>query len=250
MLNWAADLEGYAQYEEFVSELADLQGNNYSAVEKNEGSILTQPYMACLSEHHTKEDELGRLSMWRAYGHPNGVCIVFNTPTVINEIGNHGALLMPVTYGNEKTLDKFFRDSCIWICAVKDKLDTIPKKIIQRAFMDSLLFQVISLKHPGFSEENEWRLIYLDRNKDLPIHFSKDTVCANGIPQKIFRAKFEHILGNQKNIPKKATLAVDRIIIGPCETPRIIGDAFIDLLQEKGYPDAAKRVVISEIPLR
>lgn len=34
-------------------------------------------YISCFSEHSQKEDELGKLSMWRAYGGHAGVAIIF-----------------------------------------------------------------------------------------------------------------------------------------------------------------------------
>ena len=48
-------------------------------------SILENTYVTCLSEHRSpKEDVLGRLSMWRAYGGATGVAIVLSpTPFLV-----------------------------------------------------------------------------------------------------------------------------------------------------------------------
>lgn len=79
----------------------EILGNNKSkALEKAfNGSInyLYDTYAMCFTEH-LKDDELGRLSMWRAYAPKNGVAIVFKLDPFINECAMTTAFAMPVKY--------------------------------------------------------------------------------------------------------------------------------------------------------
>lgn len=40
--------------------------------------IETRTYITCLSEHLSNEDNYGRLSMWRAYGHSTGIALIIS----------------------------------------------------------------------------------------------------------------------------------------------------------------------------
>lgn len=58
-------------------------------------------YITCVSEHDSAEDDLGRLSMWRAYGGKTGVALVFNGDVFDLQTNALGAYSSPVSYLNQ-----------------------------------------------------------------------------------------------------------------------------------------------------
>ncbi len=76
------------------------------------GHMRTDTYLTCVSEHKVKEDILGRLSMWRAYGGTNGVALVMNNasfqatePSDVLKI-----YASPVAYFDEKEFAEKFEE--------------------------------------------------------------------------------------------------------------------------------------------
>jgi hypothetical protein len=124
---------------------------------------------------------------------------------------------------------------------------------VDRDRLKSLIFFIlvsaaVSLKHIGFHEEKEWRVIYLPRaNQSTVIQWSNEVV--GGIPQIVHKIPLmekpsEDVSGI--GIPA----LVDRIIIGPTMYGAPMYQAFVQALTDAGVPDAASRVVISGIPIR
>ena len=58
-------------------------------------------YLTCVSEHDASEDQLGRLSMWRAYG-ASGVAIVMNSKPFVTPSDAIKAYTSPVAYLNHQ----------------------------------------------------------------------------------------------------------------------------------------------------
>ena len=74
-------------------------------------SILENTYITCLSEHHSpKEDVLGRLSMWRAYGGATGVAIVVSPKPFLVKSHALGAYTSPVGYFTPTEFHQRFTD--------------------------------------------------------------------------------------------------------------------------------------------
>ena len=112
-----------------------------------------------------------------------------------------------------------------------------------------MLFRLaIATKHPGFEEEQEWRLFYRPTERQSP-GMTEETVVLGGVPQKIYKLRLadEPEKGlHGADIPS----LLDRIIIGPTEFPYVSYRAFVDVLSGVGVKDAATKVVLSDIPLR
>ena len=103
---------------------------------------------------------------------------------------------------------------------------------------------VICTKHPGFSEEKEWRIIHSLGQKQS--HFiEKEIQNIKGVPQIIYKIPF------YKNITGLAlTDLIDRVIIGPCEFPDVTYQAICSVLSEAGMTSPEEIIKKSEIPLR
>ncbi len=151
---------------------------------------LDSTYIACISEHCSKEDFYGRLSMWRAYGGNSGVAIVLKNRPFITPNDKLGANTYPVYYLSKSDFANLF-----------DKLvDNIIRNIQtirnNNAFLTDLWLQLQSLqfciKHPGFGEEKEWRVVY--RPKYNPTeHIPGEIRSVRGTPQQIYTLRLEDI---------------------------------------------------------
>ena len=79
------------------------------------------------------------------------------------------------------------------------------------------------------------------------LNYNIETI--DGTPQKVYKFPLQ-------NYPEEGFVGatvpelLQRIIVGPVEHARTIRDALIDVLISSGIPDAEKRVVVSDIPLR
>ena len=103
-------------------------------------------------------------------------------------------------------------------------------------------------KHPGFHEEKEWRVIHSPTQEP-----SERVLChtevIGGVPQPVYKIPL-------RNFPDEGLEGVevpellDRIIIGPTEYPWAVYQAFKQVLTAAGVPDAGKKIIVSDIPLR
>lgn len=106
----------------------------------------------------------------------------------------------------------------------------------------------VSLKHPAFREEREWRLIHLPFEQPSP-HVKHATVTLGGMPQLVYKIRPEN--RPEENI-NGITLAelLDRIIIGPSQYAGPIYASLVEELTKAAVRDAAKKMIFSGIPLR
>jgi hypothetical protein len=125
--------------------------------------IRANTYIASVSEHDPKEDVIGRLSMWRAFGQPATAraAIVMNVPDPWAAEGLH-LTLFPVEYVTaydeiETRLEKVIQD----VIANVSFLQSFPCEHLQRVVFGLLTTIAVCSKHFGYKEEREWRVIYL-----------------------------------------------------------------------------------------
>lgn len=121
--------------------------------------IRTTTYICCFSEHGSEEDSYGRLSMWRAYGPRAGVAMVFKVPDPYSAIPLN-VYLSPVAYLER---DKFWRELDKAVARIRDAgeaLKGLDHNSLVFAAYRMLVMAALSLKHPAFLEEREWRLIH------------------------------------------------------------------------------------------
>ena len=118
--------------------------------------------------------------------------------------------------------------------------------------LSAMHFAALSTKHPGFSEEREWRVIYTPKFSLTGSRTSRlegKIVTLGGVPQRIFALKLE-------NVPEEGFLGATlpelliEVIIGPTQFPWPIYDALVEKLQVAGVADAQNKVRVSNIPLR
>ncbi len=207
-------------------------------------------FIACVSEHDDEEDRIGRLSMWRAYGGSAGVAIVMNGRAFHRPVSSDAlkAYTSPVAYLDA---DEFNDEFVKLIAAVSSNvslMQQIGEQHFLSLFAHAFRYATICTKHPGFSEEREWRVVYsptMGKSEIIKEHIES----INGIPQKVCKLKLI-------DVPDKGLVGldlsklIDRIVIGPSHSPFEISEAIIELMKDAGIDNASSKVFVSDIPLR
>jgi hypothetical protein len=225
------------------------------------------------------------LSQWRGYGTSSGYAVGFRTLTLMQSTeatafasvkemfpaheqaeSEHpvslsaqpvsrtverllAPVLVPVSYNAYEQQKLFGR--------ILDCADAAPVRALQSneteltvervagALKHAIAAALISMKHPSFAPEAEWRLVYWDREKNGG--FRADSLLS-------FRANTKHLVpyldvglrvlsGHPLGL-----LPVDSVTVGPTATPKLAAEAVKALLHQHGY--TAVPVDSSDIPLR
>jgi hypothetical protein len=188
--------------------------------------------------------------MWRAFGGDTTarVALVIKLKLTPNTNIALQLMLNPVAYFTDQEF--------------KEELDAVVRNVreeraflcgLDRAFLVTNVFlmhvaHVVCLKHEGFHEEREWRIIYAPRRSPSPLIESAVEI-VSGIPQLVYKIPLEN--NSSAGISGIAFADLfDRIIIGPTQFPWVLYEAFVTALDQAGIKDAANRVFVSQIPVR
>lgn len=211
--------------------------------------IRTESFIACVSVHHDSEDKNGRLSMWRAYGGRAGVALVLNGEPLFSP-ADVGVNTSPVAYFGEGQFQASFEAIVDRLDASRSDIQRLGREKVKSSIFNMFRFAALATKHPGFAEEQEWRIVAAPSMYTPPSSLIEESFeNVRQVPQKVIKL-------NLKDHPEQGLVGVNlndflnRIIIGPCDFPHVIADTFLDILKKKGIQDAAERIVVSDIPLR
>lgn len=205
-------------------------------------------YLFSLSEHNASEDEIGRLSMWRAYGCETGVALVINGRSLYSYSDALSTYSYPVFYGDADATEAHFAALVSNLIQQKEYLAQIPSGHITDLVFEMLTSYSICLKHPGFREEREWRVVHQPKQRPSS-RVTPRKAEIRGVPQIVYELPLA-------DIPEASLFGlepdelIDRIIIGPTKYPLVMFDYFCAALDNVGVKEPAKRVFISHIPLR
>ena len=206
-----------------------------------------ETYLSCWSLHRPSEDRNGRLSMGRAYG---DVALVLRNRVFDAFGGESGMQSLPVNYFSLSNCRAEVEQVEANIRRNEESIRSGGRRRFEEDLAQMAFLYGIRTKHPGFAEEEEWRVWFRPAdNCDRKPVFKEKVKVIDGIPQRVWALPL-------KNAPRKglhgADIAslLDRIIIGPTAYPYVSYRAFVALLDRAGVCDAAERVVVSEIPLR
>lgn len=208
----------------------------------------TDTFMTCISEHDDREDRLGRLSMWRAYGGAVGVAIVVRNTPFINSAGDLRIFSAPVSYMGRDEFASHFAEIVTEIENNRDYLATQNADMVAFHLFHMFRIAMLCTKHPGFHEEKEWRIIHSPSYRPSP-NIGGSVEVIRGVPQHVYKlalqdSEEDSVLGADLN------QLLDRIIIGPTEHPWTVRRAFVDLLHAANVSDPENRVFVSDIPIR
>jgi hypothetical protein len=212
-------------------------------------ALRHKTYVTCLSEHDPSENEFGRLSMWRSYSSNQvGVGLVINPLPLYSVSDSFGAFSSPVHYYDDAQLRDILFEASKNISDNREYLACKGKEEIKGYLFLLLRSVAMCTKHPGFHEEQEWRIMHtqgLDEQGVLTL----DVECINGIPQPVFKIPLkDQADGSLTGI--SVPQLIERVIIGPTQFPLAVYDALVMELEKAGVADATQKVVYSAIPLR
>ncbi len=218
----------------------------------NWNDVLFNTFLTCVSEHdEKKEDQCGRLSMWRAFS-PNTtrVALIVSIPRDTQAARKLCLTFAPVAYFSQAKMQEQLDEVIANINAERKYLSEISTDLLKGLIFTTLLASHVGVKHEGFHEEREWRATYGPLRWQSEIMVRLMSIRApSGVPQRIYQIPLD--------VSVDADLAeldfarvFHRLIIGPSPYGIAMEDAFIRELQRAGVKNAGERIVRSDIPIR
>jgi hypothetical protein len=228
----------------FAEGASDKALNQFDQVWK---TLQFKIHIGCLSEHGDDEDINGRLSMWRGFGNPTEtrVAIIFKLPWRSEPPPKIYLRFNPVAYVKHQGSEQMLLDVIKNMDDNREFLRTIPKTAITNWIFYMILCGASCVKHEGFIEEREWRIVYCPEIDKATEHIKLSLETIQGVPQHIYSLPIDGSIGSSTNF----TTVFDRLIIGPSQYRSAIGDAFVTALTNAGVQEAEKKVFASNIPI-
>jgi hypothetical protein len=236
-------------------DLPEVFESNFSS---DFGDVKNETYLISISEHGDElEDQLGRLSMWRAYAPKNGVAFVFNNKPFLIESEALNAFSSPVNYSTPAQFADDFKEVVDAIEGNMEAIRPLDGEWLHEMLMWAFRFAVQSTKHPSFREEREWRVIYtptlLERDGKMTAQQAKrvptEVMSLGGIPQRVYAIPFKDY-PEEEFVGATVPDLIDRILIGPTQDAYSIAQAFAAELADHGVNDPYSKITITGIPLR
>ena len=219
--------------------------------------LIMGTFVACFSEHggtlwdapdrDHQEDIFGRLSMWRAYGRGSGVALVLNNKPLMSPTQATSILTGPVAYMLPAQMVNEFKRIADGLEKNLDYLKNRGREKTLNSILSMMETAAVSTKHPGFSEEREWRAISLARLPMKRIEQTLETI--GGIPQHVQSVRLQSV-AEEGLIGLDLADLISRVIIGPTEAGPAIHRALWDAMEAAKIADVSKKLVFSDLPLR
>jgi Protein of unknown function (DUF2971) len=210
--------------------------------------LRSSTFMMCLSEHPPEEDKYGRLSMWRAYGGNRPVAVVLHRTPFESESDALQAYTYPVLYHDPEQFRSEFGMLAARLEREADYVRGMGPERVKDFLFEIFKIYAFCIKHPGFAEEREWRVVYNPVLAASPNIISR-IVSIHGLPQEVQTISL-------RDIPEEGLVGISipqligKIIIGPNEHQLTLGRAFERLLGDAGCEHPERRVHYSWIPIR
>ncbi|MBL4666383.1 MAG: DUF2971 domain-containing protein [Sneathiella sp.] len=208
-------------------------------------------YLTCFSEHDVSDYD-GRLSMWRGYGNSgNGVALVIDT-SKINYAKGSPLIIAKVNYASTDSRVQWINEKILEVANIARNIkhNDGNLKALAHYWFERLKIFALCTKHSGFSEEQEWRLVYMSERDETGILKDKLSyaISANGVEPKL-KLKIEHIPGI---ISENVSLSdlTERIILGPSISSILAEKSVVRILEILGQNQLCKLVSPSGIPFR
>lgn len=211
-------------------------------------SLRAETYLVSLSEHSKCEDQLGRLSMWRSYGVGTGIAIVLNTEAFHSSSAALKIFSLPVCYATQEAVVGEFKRIVSAVVEMEPLLRELPEERLGWYIWSMLEYFSVGLKHPGFSEEQEWRVVH------SPLLYPSDRMKSSvevirGVPQTVYKAPLADV-PDEGFVGASIPRLINRVIVGPSQFPGVVWKAVHAELVAAGVPDAHDKISVSGIPLR
>ncbi len=193
-------------------------------------------YATCFAEIDSNDND-GRLSMWRGYGRDEGIALVFDITKMQNVLSGKNIELSPVEYYTEKDVAVKLKEMIGQIERNGERLKRYKKDEIESAIINALRYAVVSIKHPGFEDEKEWRLVAHGNDLNLDVEKVK------GLLQPIYKLKISDCIFRE---------GLEKVIFAP-STNILTCKAFVQLLCKNlgiSKEEAERKIFMSSIPYR
>jgi Protein of unknown function (DUF2971) len=211
--------------------------------------LQNRTFVACLSVHgDAAEDQHGRLSMWRAYGRGTGVAIVVSAKPIFSTSTALGAYTSPVAYMDAMQMAEQFRRLADQVEQNREYLEQLQRQGTKEALLIAFQSAAVCTKHPGFHEEQEWRIVAMPELLQ-PKRLGSIYPTVGGVPQQVLTLSLE-------DVPEEGLTGIsppdfiDRIIIGPTDSAAAIYDALYRSMLDAKIADPLSKLHVSNIPLR
>lgn len=208
-------------------------------------------YVFCLSEHD-KDDSDGLLSMWRGYGgNGKGAAILFNLEKA-NYVENSPIIISSVEYATTDQRHKWIEEKILQFSNLLAESNIPDGKLYLPAhyFFERLKLFSLFTKHKGFSEEREWRVVYMierDINNKIGKMFHYE-IGENGIEPKLKLkiSPIDGIIGEDVSLEN----LISKIILGPTLSTPLAITAVQRMLDKIGKSSLTDKLIASTIPFR
>ncbi|RED14053.1 DUF2971 domain-containing protein [Pontivivens insulae] len=127
--------------------------------------LITRNFVSCFSAENPSDDadagvlKYGRLSMWRGYGRDTPVRLAISGRALTADGPSPNAPCVPVCYGKLAAFEALLKCIQSLLDASADESE-FSNEAIEQAANHFVRLALLTIKHPAFAEENEWRLIY------------------------------------------------------------------------------------------
>lgn len=223
-----------------------VSGHLLSWLDQSRERITQGTYVVCVSEHDPSEDQLGRLSMWRAYGGKSGVALVFSTDALLGDREQLGAFSGPVVYGGIEEIEASLRRVIGNVRANLPALRVTDKVSLIQSLLQMILVGCFYTKNPGFKEEKEWRVIANPSFSDAK-KLTASVESVEGLPQPVMKIP---LVDGPNVTGLEVSQILERVIVGPCTNSSLVRQAIEMTFIQLGYAEPAPPVICSNIPLR
>ncbi len=173
---------------------AHFQGAALEAINRfnqHWNDIRFNTYITSISEHDQSENVHGRLSMWRAFGGGTArVAIVIKIPWIMESGNPLNLVFSPIAYLSENDVHKEMDDVSESLKSNASFISSLNREEIIGAVFHMLLSRVACLKHEGFREEREWRILHAPNRNPSPL-MERSSEIIGGIPQTVFKIPLE-----------------------------------------------------------
>lgn len=217
---------------------------------QNLTKIDLRTFISCFSTHYPSCEPHGRLSMWRAFGKQQApaVALIFNIPEPYCAMPLF-TFLSCIDY--PKSATDHWREFERIIEKVRENQDFIDSVAVElkMGWIFSVLLRLsVSLKHPAFEEEREWRLVHFPEL--FPSQHLKTLIQSfHNVPQIVWELPL-------KNKPEENIRGIElsqllhSVKIGPTQHADAVWPALVAALDKAGVPHPEQKVKYSTIPLR
>lgn len=187
----------------------------------------------------------GSSLMWQAYAPDMGAAIIFDLISADcspeNPLSKMNVILSPVAYLSEVALEKTIIKTLKKVFVEFSNCEKPSYEYCNQAITSAIVFAMASIKHPAFSDEDEWRLIFLDNDTTRGLSASQ-------FVNNNFRPFIPLVANDDIGLSVKKHFI--KVILAPFKGAEASSIKLSRIMEECGVENAKEKICISEIPLR